>query len=321
MPDVPPSRKKKQMSLTDKNLPEALDELDLGGRNRGKLLIALLAAIAAIVALVVAWQVASGDDDKDAKAGGSHFGTTFKISYQASSASEKAFLEYLGKEIAPKHGITIEPIGIEDGNQLDKATADGEHIANIYQHKHWLKQVTDSTGWDLVALGPVFQWSYSVYSEKYDSFDKLPKGATVALLNDPANTAQALWILERAGAITFKDGVDPAEATEQDIATNPKGLKFTYIEYGAGPRSLPSVDAVIDYNMSFVDAGTPESQRILAPDAPQDFAGQLVIGGEYADDPQVEVLKEIFFDPAVQEYLKTNDDPALQGQLAPVSAN
>jgi D-methionine transport system substrate-binding protein len=309
---------KSNSSLGGPSGPDDFD-IDLGGGRR-RILVAVIAVIALIVAGVVAWRVAGGSDD-ETKADGSHFGKNFQIAYQASSASEKAFLEYLGKEIAPEHGITIEPVGIEDGNQLDKATADGKYIANIYQHKHWLKQVTDSTGWKLSALGPIFQWSYSVYSEKYDSFDALPKGATIALLNDPANTAQALWILEREGAITFKDGVDPAEATEQDIATNPRGFTFKYIEYGAGPRSLPSVDAVIDYNMSFVDAGTPDSERILAPDAPKDFAGQLVIGTKYLDDPQVKVLKEIFFDPAVQDYLKTNDDPSLKGQLAPVSAS
>jgi D-methionine transport system substrate-binding protein len=322
------------MSLTEKNtgpagsaggaggsVPDGFD-IDPGGGRR-KVVLAAIAVLALVIAGVVAWRVTASDDASGGKAAvdGSHFGTKFQIAYQASSASEKAFLDYLDKEIAPDHGVTIEPVGIEDGNQLDKATADGKYIANIYQHKHWLKQVTESTGWKLSALGPVFQWSYSVYSEKYDSFDKLPKGATIALLNDPANTAQALWILEREGAITFKDGVDPAEATEQDIATNPRGFKFKYIEYGAGPRSLPSVDAVIDYNMSFVDAGTPDSERILAPDAPKDFAGQLVVGTKYDDDPQVKVLKEIFFDPAVQGYLKTNDDPALQGQLAPVSAS
>jgi len=116
-----------------------------------------------------------------------------------------------------------------------------------------------------------------VTDQKYPSLDALPKGATIALLNDPANTAQALWILERAGKLTFKDGVNPWEATEKDIAQNIGGYKFTYMEYGAGPRTLPSVDAVIDYNMSFVDAGTPEKDRIYAPPAPREFAGQLVV--------------------------------------------
>lgn len=301
-----------------KTIEEASDLLDLGGARRKWLWPAVGAVVVLALALFLVFKF-TGDDEKTVA--GSHFGNDFEIAYQASSASEKAFLEYLDKEIAPDYGVTITGVGIEDGNQLDQATADGKYIANIYQHKHWLKQVTDATGMKLSALGEVFQWSYSVYSSKYASLDELPNGAEVALLNDPANTAQALWILERAGKLTFKDGVDPWAATEQDIDENIGGYKFTYIEYGAGPRTLDSVDAVIDYNMSFVDAGTPEKFRIFEPDAPKEFAGQLVIGSEYADDPQVEKLKKVFFDERVQPYLAENTDPNLSGQLAPVSAD
>ena len=293
-------------------------DLDLGGRRRRWLVPAVVGAV--VLAVAVGLGLRFTGDDQESVAG-SNFSNDFTIAFQASSASEQAFLEYLDTEIAPDYGVTIKGVGIEDGNQLDQATADGKYIANIYQHKHWLAQVTDSTGMKLSALGPVFQWSYSMYSSKWGSIDELPQGATIALLNDPANTAQALWILERAGKLTFKDGVDPWAATENDIATNPGGYQFTYMEYGAGPRTLDSVDAVIDYNMSFVDAGTPDSQRIFAPDAPKEFAGQLVVGTEYVDDPQVEKLEKVFFDPRVQEYLADNDDPNLSGQLAPVSAS
>ncbi|WP_377321825.1 MetQ/NlpA family ABC transporter substrate-binding protein [Pimelobacter simplex] len=294
------------------------DAIDLGRSPRRWLLPGIGAVVVLALAVFLVVRLTGGGDDKTVA--GSHFGSDFQIAYQASSASEKAFLDYLNKEIAPDYGVTIEGIGIEDGNQLDQATADGKYIANIYQHKHWLKQVTDATGMKLTALGEVFQWSYSVYSTKHASLDELPQGATIALLNDPANTAQALWILERAGKLTFKDGVDPWAATEQDIADNIGGYKFTYMEYGAGPRTLDSVDAVIDYNMSFVDAGTPTKYRIYEPDAPKEFAGQLVVGTAYLDDPQVEKLKKVFFDKRVQPYLAENDDPSLSGQLAPVSA-
>ncbi|WP_182377170.1 MetQ/NlpA family ABC transporter substrate-binding protein [Nocardioides sp. WS12] len=297
---------------------EVGDLIDLGGARKKWLWPAVGAVVVLALALFLIFKV-TGDDEK--AVAGSHFGNDFEIAYQASSASEKAFLDYLNKEVAPDYGVTIKGVGIEDGNQLDQATADGKYIANIYQHKHWLKQVTDATGMKLSALGEVFQWSYSVYSSKYSSLDQLPNGAEVALLNDPANTAQALWILERAGKLTFKDGVDPWAATEQDIDKNIGGYKFTYIEYGAGPRTLDSVDAVIDYNMSFVDAETPEKYRIFEPDAPKEFAGQLVIGSEYADDPQIEKLKKVFFDERVQPYLAENTDPNLSGQLAPVSAS
>ena len=293
-------------------------DLDLGGGRRRWLVPAVIGVVVLAVALTLVLRF-TGDDQKTVA--GSHFSNDFTIAFQASSASEQAFLDYLNTEVAPDYGVKITGVGIEDGNQLDQATADGKYIANIYQHKHWLSQVTDSTGMKLTALGPVFQWSYSMYSSKWGSIDELPEGATIALLNDPANTAQALWILERAGKLTFKDGVDPWAATENDIASNPGGYKFTYMEYGAGPRTLDSVDAVIDYNMSFVDAGTPDSQRIFAPEAPKEFAGQLVVGTRYVDDPQVDKLKKVFFDPRVQEYLASNDDANLSGQLAPVSAS
>lgn len=292
-------------------------DIDLGGHRRRWWVPAAIGVIVLAVAVALALRLTGGSDDT---AAGSSFSDDFSIAFQASSASEQAFLEYLDTEIAPDYGVHIEAVGIEDGNQLDQATADGTYIANIYQHKHWLSQVTDSTGMALTALGPVFQWSYSVYSSRHSSLENLPQGARIAILDDPANTAQALWILERAGQLTFKDGVDPWAATESDIATNPHGYEFVYMEYGAGPRTLDSVDAVIDYNMSFVDAGTPDSQRIYAPDAPNEFAGQLVVGTDYLDDPQVEKLQKVFFDPRVQEYLATNDDPNLSGQLAPVSA-
>ncbi|MER7560053.1 MetQ/NlpA family ABC transporter substrate-binding protein [Nocardioides sp. NPDC126508] len=319
---MPTDKQTEIKSEVEEKLPDdALDAIKLGSGRRTPLIIAAVAAIAVIALVaVVLVNVLGGDDGGDAVKG-SHFGKSWKIAYQASSASEQAFLEYLDKEVAPDYGVSIKGVPVEDGNQLDQATADGEYIANIYQHKHWLQQVTDSTGMKLTPLGEIFQWSYSVYSAKYPKLEEVPDGGTIALLNDPANTAQALWILERGGYLTFKDGVDPWAATDKDIAANPHHWKFTYIEYGAGPRTLDSVDAVIDYNMSFVDAGTPDSQRIYSPPAPKEFAGQLVIGTEYAKDPQIETLKKIFFDDKVQKYLKTNTDEHLQGQLAPVSAD
>lgn len=304
------------MSITEK-LPD-VDDLNLGSSNRKKTVIAAVVVIVLIIAGIAAWAL-SGNKSNGDKVRGSNFGKTFQIAYQASSASEQAFLNYLNKDIAPKYGITIDPVGIEDGNQLDAATANGQYIANIYQHKEWLKEVTSSTGLQLTALGPVFQWAYGLWSSKY-SLATLPQGATIALLNDPANTAQALEVLYNLHLITFKPGVTPAQATTNDIASNPKGLKFTYVAYGSGPRVINSVDAVIDYNMSFVDAGSPISKWLIAePPAPLDFAGQLVVGTAYVNDPQVQVLKKIFFDPAVQKYLATNTDPNLHNQLAPVS--
>ncbi len=301
------------------HIPNAPDEIVLkGGRRSPRLFGAGVAALIAVIAAVIL--IASGGSSGKTVAG-SHFGTTLQVSYEADSNSERAFLQWLGKAIAPSYGLKIDPVGIGDGNQLDEATASGQFAANIYQHIHWLNEVVKSTGMKLTAVGPVFQWAYSVYSAKYKRLADLPYGAQIALLNDPANTAQALWLLERAGEITFKRGTVPYSATTNDIASNPHNYHFVFIDYGAGPRTLGSVDAVIAYNMQFISAGTPQKDKIYAPPAPRSFAGQLVVGTQYLHDPQVQKLIKVFFDPRVQPYLRTTTNPELRDQLDPVAKN
>ena len=128
-----------------------------------------------------------------------------------------------------------------------------------------------------------------------------------------------LRMLERAGEITFKPHTIPWSATTSDIASNPHDFHFVFIDYGAGPRTLGSVDAVIAYNMQFISAGTPAKDKIYAPPAPRSFAGQLVVGTKYRYDPQVKKLIKVFFAPRVQAYLRTTTNPGLEDQLTPVA--
>jgi ABC-type metal ion transport system substrate-binding protein len=281
----------------------------------------LLPAIAAVVVVAAAAITFAVKGSSSSTVAGSHFGTDLQVAYEADSNSELAFLQYLNDKIAPKYGLKIKPVGISDGNQLDLATANGQYAANIYQHQYWLREVLAKTHWKLTAVHPVFQWAYSIYSEKYPSLNGIPKGATLALLNDPANTAQALWLLERAGKLTFKPGTSPWEATTADIASNPENYHFTFIDYGDGPRVLPEVSAVIAYNMQFIGAGISQKYKIYAPPAPRAFAGQLVVSSTYVHDPQIVKLIKVFLDPRVQAYLRTTTNPRLKDQLTPVSAS
>lgn len=297
---------------------EAPAEINLGRRRRRRWLIPTIVAVLIIAAVAIGF-VVKGSSSKTVA--GSHFGTDLPVAYEADSASELAFLRYLNAKIAPHYGLKISPVGISDGNQLDLATANGQYAANIYQHQYWLKEVLAKTHWPLTAVHPVFQWAYSMYSEKYRSISALPKGASIALLNDPANTAQALWLLERAGKLTFKPGTSPWYATTADIASNPDHYQFTFIDYGDGPRVLPDVDAVIAYNMQFIGAGISQKYKIYAPPAPRAFAGQLVVGTKYLHDPQIVKLIKVFLDPRVQPYLRTTTNPQLKDQLTPVSTS
>ena len=247
------------------------------------------------------------------------FTSELQVGFLANDASQQALLEFVDEEIAPDYGIEVVPTGIGDPNQLSEATNDGTIAATIYAHRPWIEQTNEAKGWDVTPVAPVFQWAYSLYSARHGSLEELPDGATIAVLDDPANTAQALMLLEGAGLISLDPDVDPAVSTLGDIAENPHGYTLQPIAFGTAARSLEDIDAIISYNFEFVAAGIATEHRIYAPDAPVVFAAQLAVGAENLDDPNVEKLVEAFADPRLQEYLATTDDPAVKDQLTPVS--
>ena len=75
----------------------------------------------------------------------------------------------------------------------------------------------------MVSLGKVHVEPMALYSNKYDSVDEIPDGATISIPNDTVNGGRALLLLEANSLIKLKEGVG-VNATEVDIVENPKTL-------------------------------------------------------------------------------------------------
>lgn len=244
-------------------------------------------------------------------------GATLYIATAEGNAAEQALVNFIAKDVAPKYGITVQFKGLADSNTINRAVSEGEVAGTIYQHKLWLGQVLEANpDFAEKAAVPVFRWGFGLWSDKWGSVDEIPQGATISLYSDPANEAQGLWILERAGLITLKDGVDKARATQDDIATNPKGLKFTLLDFAAQSRALPDLDAAVGYTEYYLAADIPVKKLIFAPPAPDDFAGQLTIGSRFENTENIKKLVKAFQDPAVQQFLAT--DPSVKNILLPI---
>jgi D-methionine transport system substrate-binding protein len=246
-------------------------------------------------------------------------GATLVVATAEGNAAEQALVQFIADEVAPKYGITVTFKGLADSNTINRAVSEGEIAGTVYQHKLWLSQVLEANpDFEETAATPVFRWGFGLWSDKYSSPEQIPDGATISLYSDPANEAQGLWVLERAGLITLDEDIDKSKATQKDIVENPKNLTFTLLDFAAQSRSLPDLDAAVGYTEYYLAAGIPIEKQIFAPAAPDEFAGQLTVGSRYLETENIRNLIKAFQDPAVQEFLAT--DPRVAGILLPIDA-
>jgi ABC-type metal ion transport system substrate-binding protein len=244
-------------------------------------------------------------------------GATLQVVYLDSNPAEKRIIEYIADKVAPDYDVKVAAVGLGDSTQINSAINDGRYAGTIFQHRHWLQQVLDANpGFrEQAATGPFFHWVFGIWSDKYRTPEQIPDGATVSLLADPANNAQGIWYLAQAGLITLRPGADITALTQKDIASNPKNLKFTLLDFGAQPRALPDLDAVVGYAESFLAAGVSEDDLIFAPKSPDEFASVLTVGSDYVDTPNVQNLIKAFKDPRVQTFIA--EDPEVRKLALP----
>ncbi|MDT2672988.1 MetQ/NlpA family ABC transporter substrate-binding protein [Enterococcus dongliensis] len=209
----------------------------------------LFALLGVVVVLIAAGfgihQVSSQSQKKESKTiiVGSQ-GSDFQIWQHIASSPE-----------AKKAGLKIQVKEITDGVQLNKATADGSVDVNAFQSYSYFKAFNQENKKNqLVNLGTTYLEPLGIYSEKVQSLEELPDQATVAIANNPANTARGLLLLQEAGLIKLSDDFGPLSGVEE-IAENPKHLVFKQIDDTTGPRVLKSVDAVLISNTVALDGG------------------------------------------------------------------
>lgn len=176
------------------------------------------------------------------------------------SGPETELVEVAQKIALDRYGITVKIIEFNDFNLPNEALQDGSLDANIYQHLPYLKAASKAHGYDLEPIGKTFVYPTGIYSLKIKSLSRLPNNAIIALPNDPSNEMRALLLLQKAGLITLKE---KHQNNLQDIASNPKKLRFKELDAAQLPRVLPDVDAAVINTTFAIPAGLRPSRDAL----------------------------------------------------------
>lgn len=273
-------------------------------------------AVAAVAALLIAGGVFYANSSDKNKP----FGSTLKVATWSTDIAAETLLTYITDEVAPDHGITIEPVKIDNLIEINRAVDAGDIAGNFFEHQPFLNDAIAANGFQLTLAAPTFTWDQATYSDKYNSWEELPNGAKIALRDDPAGQAIALLDLAEAGQITLKPGKDTVAGLPQlsDIASNPKNYEFVQVPIGQLARSLADVDAIVVHISDVYAAGLTEEQILDRHDAPQGSEGGLVVSDKHLDDPNVQKLIQTFQDPKIAEYLQTTGNALIRDTLGPI---
>ena len=239
--------------------------------------------------------------DGSGESGSSEEKTTVKIGIRADMVDQ---LEVVRDEIEAL-GYTVEESVFDDSVQPNVALAEGSLDMNWYQHEPYLESYNAENGTDLVMIEPKTSYPvFAMYSDKWESVEEIPDGATIGLCNDATNQTRGLNMLESQGLITLDDSVE--SPTMYDITENPHDFQFIEAEMSVLPQSLQDADAICLAASHMVNAGLPSDNYICQSDDNETYAVGFVVRSEDKDAEWAKAVAEAVQCDDLAEYFKTD---------------
>ncbi|WP_210617851.1 MetQ/NlpA family ABC transporter substrate-binding protein [Mammaliicoccus lentus] len=246
-----------------------------------------------------------GDGDKDKK-------ETIKVG--ASPAPHAEILEE-AKPILEKEGYKLEIKTINDYTTPNKLLDKGELDANFFQHTPYLETESKDKGYKIESAGNVHIEPMAVYSKKYKKLTDLPKGATVYVSNNPAEEGRFLSFFEKEGLIKLKDGVDPVDATFDDIAENKKDIKFNNKQAAEFlPKSYQADEGdatIINSNYAIEQGLNPLKDSIAVEGKDSPYANLIAVQKGHKDDEKIKALIKVLQSKEIKDFIKEKYDGAV----------
>ncbi|WGF90175.1 MetQ/NlpA family ABC transporter substrate-binding protein [Marinivivus vitaminiproducens] len=219
-----------------------------------------------------------------------------------SAGPHAEIMEVVGT-VAEANGLALEVVEFTDYVIPNEALANGEIEANSFQHQPYLDNQIQDRGYDLTSVGLTVLFPMGFYSQKVDSLDALPDGATIAIQNDPTNGGRSLLLLASEGVIGLAEDVGLAPSI-LDITDNPKNLNFIELDAAQLPRSLGDVDAAaVNTNYAIESGLDPLKDAIAREGTDSPYTNIVAVRAEDRDQPWVKTLVAAYHSPEVKDFI------------------
>lgn len=240
-------------------------------------------------------------DETDATEGD---GELVTVTVGASPVPHALILEFVQDELAADAGIELEIIEFDDYVLPNEALADGSLDANYFQHLPYLEAQIAEKGFEFSHGAGVHLEPYAAFSEKYDSFDDVPDGASIAITNDVANQIRGLRILDEAGQLNgVTDDSNVLNLTEEQ---NPRGFVFIENQPEVIVQQLddPAVDVAFVNGNFILTAGLSTENAIALESVDNNPNSNLLVWRTDDANPGVAILEELLHSDEVVAFIQ-----------------
>ncbi|WP_407856619.1 MetQ/NlpA family ABC transporter substrate-binding protein [Enterococcus hailinensis] len=235
----------------------------------------------------------------------------------ASPTPHAEILEHI-KPLLEKEGVKLEIKKFDDYVLPNKALADGDIDANYFQHKPFFDKAVKENDYKFTDAGAIHIEPMGLYSKKIKDIKDLKDGATIITSNSESDWGRIITILQDADLVKVKDGVDLETATFDDIAENPKNLKF---EHSIDPALLATTynndegDLVaINANFAYGAGLNPVNDALLLEKDNSPYANIIAVRTEDKNDARIKKLIKVLLEKDVQDWILKKWD----GSVKPV---
>ncbi|SFV09010.1 D-methionine transport system substrate-binding protein [Methylobacterium sp. 174MFSha1.1] len=205
--------------------------------------------------------------------------------------------------LARAQGQSVEIVEFTDWVTPNEAVATGSLDANLFQHVPFLTSAIKARGYALVPVAPAIILPVGLFSKSLKRLEDVPKGASVAIANDPVNAARGLHLLEKAGLVSLKPGLGDA-VTVADVVQNPKGLRILELDAAQLPRVLDDVAlAQISFTYLIAAGGDPKTALITDGAGDRHYTLSFVARPNNRDDARLAAFIATYRSPEVKRFL------------------
>ena len=222
-------------------------------------------------------------------------------------------MERVVKPELEQKGYTVKLVNFSSLRDSNTALVEGSIDMNAAQHQSYLDVYNKETNNDLVSLVHIPSISAALFSQSHRSVNEITPNQTIAIPNDPSNTARALLLLQKLNWITLKPDTKPGTANINDIAENKYDLKFRLLLSEIIPRTLGEVDYAIMPGgvawLSKIPADNVLFQEQLSPN----LELMVVVKKENLNTAWAKDVKALYQSDALKRFI--NEDPDAKGRF------